>query len=178
MLIAESKVLIFSVMVNTISAFSSVRYTSDQCVSACSNQQFANDATLCRKCSRNPPLTYQMCTFACDDLTGEPVLDRICQTCAKRAPPTSPMCVHACDSTFIGEYMEICLRCEENPPVTAIMCIHSCDRTAFSWYRSICEICSMDPPTGLCRHACQNTAFPKYKMICEKRVCSYSRTQK
>ena len=163
--------VILFVMINCTGAFSSVSYTSDQCILACRNLQFEDDAMICRKCSNNPPTSYRMCKFACDS-TGDPRLYKICQKCVNRVHLTPPMCMHACDSTSNRQYWEICKRCQENPPITGSMCIHACDNTAYAWYGGICDSCLMDPPPALCRHACQNTAYPKYRQICYKRVCS------
>ena len=178
---SRAAIFIIFITVTIISAFSTLRYTSDQCISACSNliNNLTNDydVMVCSQCSRNPPLTNQMCQFSCDNVKQNMYhfmkgFYKICQVCVVKAQLTAPMCIHACDSTVNPQYLDICLRCQENPPITGLMCIHACDNTAYSWYASICDICSIEPPPVLCRYACRNKTNPKYQQICTSKICS------
>ena len=159
-------------IISSAEAFSSVRYTPDQCISACMTaEQNRDDANICRSCAFYPPVSYQLCSFACDR-TGSSDLSSICRKCVSRVAITDAMCIKSCGNIGLNDqYQQICYRCVKAPPITASMCIHACDNASFVWYANICQTCAFEPPLAFCKHACQNTGFTFYKQICEKTVC-------
>ena len=159
-------------IITSVEAFSTVRYTSSHCTFACNYQnRSSTNAAICRSCAKNPPIGYSLCSSACHK-TEIQELKTICDKCVSRVQLTDAMCIISCESTDLNDqFQKICYRCIRRPPKTGSMCIHACDHSLFMWSSDICEACAFNPSHALCEHACKNTAFSYYKEICDNRVC-------
>lgn len=87
-----------------------VTLTDKDCIMACKDQTKPKFNEICAKCVRSPPITADMCIFACNKS------------------------VH----NEINMY-SVCLQCAVNPPPSAKLCRYACQRTANNFYRGMCS---------------------------------------
>lgn len=83
-----------------------VQLTDLICARACS----ADFNALCDRCKDLPPITGEMCIYACDDMQSFWTA-KICLRCKQIPPPSSKLCRHACLNTNNYYYHRICSLC-------------------------------------------------------------------
>ena len=91
-----------------------VELTDRMCIVACmNNDAYPHFKQICTRCRHNPPITGNMCLFACDH---DILLSTVCATCAYKPPKNKRLCNHACEKasfSWAAYYKKICTACEQ-----------------------------------------------------------------
>ena len=85
--------------------------SSKTCIQACSF--IDGNEEVCHQCAKSPPITYNMCEFACEHSHGLYDLILICRKCLKNKQMLKDICFFQCDITALVNNKQLCRMCAQ-----------------------------------------------------------------